>query len=253
MSPGHGIYLSFAFAKQELKGRYRRSVIGPFWLTISMGVLIASIGFVFGKIFRTPMEVYLPFLTVGLILWTFISGTITESCMGFIESEGIIKQLPVPLYVYILRVLWRNILILAHNSLIYPVVLLVMGKSLSLLAIWAIPGALLVLLCLSWVALLFAMLCARYRDLPQVVASILLVAFYFTPIVWMPLSLPDRVDATFLYFNPFYHLLEIIRSPLLGVMPSLTSWLVVGVITLVGWLMALFIFARLRKRVAYWL
>ena len=237
----------------DIRGRYRRSVIGPFWLTISMGVMIASIGVVFGQIFNSPMDEYLPFLAAGIILWAFITGTINEGCTGFIDAEGMIKQLPIPLLVYILRVLWRNLLILAHNILILPLVFWVMGKGIGLEALLAIAGLLLVSLCLSWVSLLFAILCARYRDLAQIVASVLQVAFYITPIIWMPSLLPNRTGATFLQFNPFYHLLEVIRAPLLGVTPSLTSWLVVLLIAIVGWIFTFWVFSRFRHRVAYWL
>ena len=238
---------------QDIRGRYRRSAIGPFWLTISMGVMIASIGLVFGQIFKSPMDEYLPFLAVGIILWAFITGTINEGCTGFIDAEGMIKQLPIPLFVHILRVLWRNLLILGHNILILPIIWLVMGKGLAPVALLALPGLLLVVLCLSWLALLFAMLCARYRDLPQIIASVLQVAFYLTPIIWMPTLLPDRMSTVFLELNPFYHLLELIRGPLLGHTPSFTSWIVVASITIVGWGVTLLVFARLRHRVAYWL
>ena len=238
---------------QDIRGRYRRSAIGPFWLTISMGVMIASIGLVFGQIFKTPMDEYLPFLSAGIILWAFITGTINEGCTGFIDAEGIIKQVNIPLVVHVLRVLWRNVLILAHNILIFPIVLLIMGKGLSFAAFWAIPGLLFVILSLSWIALLLAMLCARYRDLQQIIASLLQVAFYLTPIIWMPSLLPHRVGAVFFEFNPFYHLLELIRSPLLGQVPNLTSWIVVASIALLGWLFTLFVFSRLQKSVAYWL
>src|SRR5690606_38293826 len=83
---------------QDVRQRYRRSVLGPFWLTISMGIMIFTIGVVFGHIFKTPMQEFLPFLAIGLILWGFISSVITEGCMGFIAAEGIIKQLPIPLF-----------------------------------------------------------------------------------------------------------------------------------------------------------
>ena len=245
--------LALTLGWHDIRGRYRRSAIGPFWLTISMGVMIASIGIVFGQIFNTPMDEYLPFLTAGIILWAFITGTINEGCTGFIVAERMIKQLPIPLFIHILRVLWRNLLILAHNILILPLVLLVMGKGIGLEALLVIPGLLLVALCLSWLALLFAMLCARYPDLAQIVASVLQVAFYLTPIIWNPSLLPNRVGATFLQFNPFYHLLELIRAPLLGVVPSLTSWLTVLVFAVVGWSFTLLVFSRLRHRVVYWL
>src|SRR5947208_84479 len=75
---------------QDVRQRYRRSALGPFWLTISMGVMIGTIGLVFGQIFNSPMKEYLPFLTVGMILWTFISAVLLEGCSGFIAAEGII-------------------------------------------------------------------------------------------------------------------------------------------------------------------
>jgi len=247
------LQLIFILGLHDIRGRYRRSSIGPFWLTISMGVMIASIGIVFGQIFGTPMVEYLPFLAAGNILWAFITGTINEGCNGFIEAEGTIKQLPIPLFVYILRVLWRNFLILSHNILILPIVFLFTGQVIGPEVLLAIPGLLLVSFCLGWMAFLFAILCARYRDLPQIVASVLQVIFYLTPIIWMPSLLPDRLGATFLQLNLFYHLLELIRAPLLGTLPSLNSWLAVLIIAIVGWSFTLLIFLRFRHRVAYWL
>jgi len=238
---------------QDIRGRYRRSKIGPFWLTISMGVMIGSIGLVFGQIFRSPMADYLPFLAAGLIFWAFISGVINEGCMGFIDAEGIIKQLPIPLFVHILRVLWRNTLIFGHNILIFPLVLLAVGKPVTAHILLVIPGFLLAALMLSWVALFCAIICARYRDLPNIVASILQVAFYLTPIIWSPSLLPERAAAMILQFNPFYHLLELLRAPLLGAWPEPLSWLVVAAIALFGWVLTLGFFARYQHRVAYWL
>ena len=237
----------------DIRTRYRRSKIGPFWLTISMGVMIASIGLVFGQIFKTPMDEYLPFLAAGIILWAFITGAINEGCTGFIDAQGMIKQLPIPLFVYVLRVLWRNLLILGHNILILPLVFLVMGKGLTPMMLLVIPGLVLVLFCLCWLMLLFAIICARYRDLPQIIASLVQVVFYLTPIIWMPTLLPNRVGTTFLQLNPFYHLIELIRAPFLGGIPSLTSWLVILTISLVGWSFTLLFFSRFRHRVAYWL
>jgi ABC-type polysaccharide/polyol phosphate export permease len=237
---------------QDIRGRYRRSSIGPFWLTISMGVMIASIGLVFGQIFNTPMREYLPFLTAGTILWAFITGTINEGCTGFIDAQGIIKQLPIPLFVHILRVLWRNLLILGHNILILPLVLLATGKGLSYIALIAIPGLVLMAISLSWITLLLALICARYRDMPQVVTSVMQVVFYLTPIIWTPSSMPSRTGVGLLDLNPFFHLLELVRGPLLGQMPSATNWGVIVFSSIFGWIFALFVFSRLRNRVAYW-
>ncbi len=247
------IDLAKMLAWYDLLGRYRRSVIGPFWLTISMGVMIACIGLVFGGIFKSSMNEYLPFLAAGIIHWTFITGAINEGCIGFISSEGMIKQLPIPFFVHVLRVVWRNILMLTHHILILPLVFLLMGKGVSLAALLAIPGFFLVVLCLSWMAFFLAIVCTRYRDLPQIVASVLQVGFYFTPIIWMPTMLPKRLGTAILDWNPFYHMLELMRTPLLGDAPALASWLVVGAITILGWGLTLLLFTRVKQRIAYWL
>lgn len=238
---------------QDLRQRYRRSALGPFWLTISMGVMIGTIGVVFGQIFKAPMGEFLPFLAVGMILWTFISTVIGEGCTGFIAAEGVIKQLPIPLFVHVMRLVWRNILILAHNIVILPLVFLAVMKGVGWMALYSIPGFLLLVLNLSWVALLLGVICTRYRDLPQIVTSVLQVVFYLTPIMWMPHFLPERSGQLVLTFNPFYHLLEVVRAPIMGQVPTLTNWVVSTSLVVAGWLLALTVYGRYKSRIAYWL
>jgi ABC-type polysaccharide/polyol phosphate export permease len=238
---------------QDVRQRYRRSSLGPLWLTISMGVMIGTIGIVFGTIFKTPLTDYLPFLALGIIFWGFISTVVTDGCAGFIAAEGIIKQLPIPLFVHIIRMIWRNILILAHNLVIFPIVLVVMARPLHWTMLVAVPGFLILVINLTWISLLFSIICARYRDLAQMVASVLQVVFYLTPIVWMPQTLPKGLAGSLLDLNPVYHLLDIVRTPLLGEYPSAISWSVSLILAVVGWGVALAMYSRFRSRIAYWL
>ncbi|ARP88271.1 ABC transporter permease [Bordetella genomosp. 9] len=238
---------------QDVRQRYRRSAVGAFWLTISMGVVIATIGIVFGQIFSSPMEQFLPFLAIGLILWGFISAVITEGCSGFISAEAIIKQLPIPLTVHMFRMIWRNIIILAHNLVIFPLVLIAVGKPLTWAAVVSIPGFVVLVLNLLWVSLLLGTISARYRDIPQIIVSALQIVFYLTPIMWMPHLLPERASTYILDANPAYHLLEIVRAPLLGQMPSPENWAVSIALAMVGWTITLGFYGRFRRRIAYWL
>ncbi|MDP1664045.1 MAG: ABC transporter permease [Methylobacter sp.] len=238
---------------QDVRQRYQRSALGPFWLTITMGVMIGTIGIVFGQIFNSTMADFLPFLATGIIFWGFISSVIIEGCTGFIAAEAIIKQLPIPLFVHVLRMIWRNILILAHNIVIFPLVFLAVGKPLSWIAFISIPGLLLVVVNLTWIALVLGILCARYRDLPQIVGSILQVLFYLTPIMWMPNLLPQRAGLYLLDLNPAYHLLEIVRAPLLGQLPPAINWEVSLGLALVGWSLSIMVYGRYKCRIAYWL
>lgn len=238
---------------QDVKQRYRRSALGPFWLTLSMGIMIGSIGIVFGQIFQTPMKEYLPFLASGVILWTFISTVILEGCTGFIAAEGIIKQLPIPLFVHILRIIWRNALILGHNIVILPLVFLIMGKGFSWVIFLSLPGIIVALSNLAWISLLLGILSSRYRDLPQIVSSVLQILFYITPIMWMPSHMPDRVGNSILLMNPVFHTMEIIRAPLLGQVPSIENWAVSIGLTVVGWAATLLLYGKYKRRIAYWL
>ena len=199
------------------------------------------------------MKDYLPHLAAGIIFWAFITGVITDGCLGFITAEAMIKQLPIPLFVHIVRIVWRNVLILLHNLIILPVVMLVLGVPITLNIFLAVPGIVLVLINLSWMALLLGVICTRFRDMPNIIASILQVVFYLTPIIWMPNLLPERAWTMLLDLNLFYHLLEIIRLPFLGQLPNNISWLFTVGMAVVGWTITLKVFGRYQHRIAYWI
>jgi lipopolysaccharide transport system permease protein len=237
----------------DLRQRYRRSSLGPFWISLSMGVMIATIGIVFGQIFNTPMKEYLPFLATGIILWAYISTVLNEGCTAFIASDAIIKQLNLPFFVHIARMIWRNFLIFGHNLIILPIAFMIVGKPLGMVALLSIPGLILLSINMAWMALILAVLCTRYRDLSQIVVSILQVLFNLTPVMWMPQSVPTRANLYLLDANPMFHLLDIVRAPILGSAPSLLSWLVAIVLAIIGWTVALVFFGLYKKRIAYWL
>ena len=241
------------FGWQDIRQRYRRSVLGPFWITVSMAVMIAALGVVFGAVLKSPMNNYLPFLTVGLIMWTLMSTVVQEGCTAFTSCEGMIRQLPVPFFVYIFRMFWRNAIILGHNLLILPFVMLILQRPVGWEALWAIPGFVLVSINLLWVATCCAVLCTRFRDFTQIVGAFIQIAFYVSPIIWMPSALPGRAANMILEPNPIYHMLALIRDPILGTAPSLMNWGVCLGMAVVGWAAALWLLGRSRPRIAYWL
>jgi lipopolysaccharide transport system permease protein len=218
-----------------------------------MGVMIATMGVVFGKIFQSPLSQFLPYLTIGMIFWGFISLVLTEACQGFVIAQPIIKQLNIPLFVHIARLLWKNIIILAHNLIIFPLVLLVLAQPPTWLALLSIPGLIVLTFNLAWMALLLGIFCTRYRDMSPIINSLLQILFYLTPIMWMSEKLPARAGLYLINPNPFYHLLTIVRAPLLGQVPTLLNWTIAVSLGLCGWTVTLLIYSRHRHRIAYWL
>lgn len=238
---------------QDLRHRYRRSLLGPFWITVSMGIVIATIGVVFGPLLQVPMKDYLPYIAAGMIVWNFVSSMVTESCLAFTASEALIKQSPVPVFVHFQRVVWRNVLILAHNFLIFPAVLLAVGRGENANILCVVPGFLLLLANVTWAGLILAVLSTRYRDLPQMVSSALSVLFYVTPILWMASMLTERPGARLLFINPLYHLVELVRAPLLGLLPAAYTWSACAIMAVSGWALALCVYGRARRRIVFWL
>jgi ABC-2 type transport system permease protein len=243
---------------QDIRQRYRRSVLGPIWITISMAVTAIALGILYAGLFGNDISIQLPYLLVGFIIWAFISGCILEGAEVFISNEGLIKHLPAPLSVHVFRMLWRQTLLFAHNLIVYVVMLFIYPQPLKWIDLAAIPAFFLLALNGAWVAFLLGTVTARFRDLTPITQSIVQLMFFMTPIVWIYSDLLNSPNpataqrARLVEFNPFVSFLEIIRAPMLGQDQHLRYWVIVIVITVVGWSLALFALRRYRSRVSYW-
>lgn len=236
---------------QDIRQRYRRSTLGPFWLTISLGVTVGALGFLYGSLFKQPIDDYLPYLAAGFVVWALISGLINDGTRAFIDSDGLIRQLSAPLSIYVYRTVWTNALIFLHNIVVFFVVALVFLKPLSWTLVLVAPALALLLLNGIWLGLLLGLVSVRFRDIPQIISSVVQVMFFVTPILWTTEMLPGR--ALLLELNPFLYFVELVRAPLLGTIPSFHTWLVASCITVVGSTFAVAAYSTYRWRIAYWL
>ncbi|QLY34064.1 ABC transporter permease [Nocardia huaxiensis] len=244
---------------QDIKQRYRRSVLGPFWITIATGLQAAAMGVLYATLLDQPLTDYLPYVTVGLIVWGVISASILEGSDVFIANEGLIKQLPSALSVHVYRLVWRQFLFFLHNMAIYVVMLAAFGvwKHLSFTVLLAIPGILLLFANAMWVSIAFGIFSTRYRDLAPILSSTTLMLFVLTPVMWSTKALHDQGGAVserakLVELVPTFHYLEIVRAPLLGDPIALRSWVIVLAITVVGWAVAILAMKQFRSRVPYW-
>jgi ABC-type polysaccharide/polyol phosphate export permease len=251
---GHGTaqwWIWSSMAWEDIRLRYRGSILGPFWLTLSMAVMIAALGIVYSTIFKTKIHTYLPFLTLGLLLWTFISSIVNEGCNCFISSEPIIRQVRMPFTIHVYRTLYRNLIVLGHNAVVYLAVALLFAVPVNAPALLALPGMALQIANGIWVCLLLGMLSARFRDIVPIVGSVTQILFFTTPILWLPDSLNGH-HRWIVDFNPVYAMVEIVRAPLLGQPIPASLWGLALGVTLAGWVAALAAFARFRARIPFW-
>jgi ABC-type polysaccharide/polyol phosphate export permease len=238
-------------AWQDIRLRYRRSKIGPFWITLSMTIFILSLGVVYSQLFKMEVAEYLPFLAVSFVLWGLISTTLGDAPNIFVDAASYLKDIRINPMVIILRIITRNTIIFLHNLIILVGIYLYFGINPGLNLMIGLVGMLLVLLNLIALTIPLSFLGARYRDVGPIVQSLVQVIFFVTPITWMPKLVSSH--SLILKINPFSYYLDLVRTPLLGASPELDSW-VVSILTLVFFTaLSCWIYSAKSRRIAFWI
>jgi lipopolysaccharide transport system permease protein len=245
-------WLWSGLAWHDIRQRYRGSLLGSFWITINIALLVLCLTLIFAGPLGSDRHVYAPYVAIGLVLWYFIQGTLNDSCLVFVASAETIRHSPMPLSVHVLRLVSRNAIMLGHNLLIVPVVLIAFAVRPAALAWTALPGLLLLTFALFWASLLLGLLGARFRDIAQIVSNLLQLLFFLTPIFW-PVSTLGSARDWIVGLNPVFPFIDIVRAPLIGDSPSPWSWPAALGLSALAAALALLALARMRGRVAYWL
>jgi lipopolysaccharide transport system permease protein len=241
---------ALALAKADLRTRYRGSVIGPFWITLTTAVMIAAFGLLYAKIFHQPWRQHLLHVGVGLVVWTWISQATREAAGALTSVEALIRQAPLPVTTHILRTTLRNFMVAAHHAILLPPLFLICGHMPGPGALLAIAGVLLVLIETLALSALLGFIVARFRDVGPIVENLLQLLFFISPILWDASALGDA--QAWLLLNPVYVLVEVIRGPLLHGGAPMDVWLVATGCVVATLIAASLVFVRFRERVAFW-
>jgi ABC-type polysaccharide/polyol phosphate export permease len=245
------IGLAWSLAWHDVVARYRGSILGPFWITLSMGVMVLGIGLLYAQLFRLPVHDYMPFVAVGIVLWGLISTTLIESCDTYVQAAGMLRQTALPLFIFTWRTLFRNLINLAHHAVIIVAVVAVYGYWKVMNLPVALLGLALLIANVGWMSLVVSIAAARFRDVPQIVGSFMQFAVFMTPVFWKPDAIPER--HAILLLNPFYYLLQSVRAPLLGEATADGTYLFLVILAVVGWTAAFGVFSVTRRRIVHYL
>ena len=241
----------FLDALIETKQKYRRSVLGPLWISLSLAIFVFTIGFLWSTIFKIEIQSYLPYFCVGFILWSFISSSLIEASGVFAKSQNIIKQINLPLSFFIFSLVAKQLMIFLHNFIVFIIISIIFKISFIKFFPLIIIGLFIYIFTTIWFALLVGIISTRFRDVEQIIPSILQIAFFTTPIIWKAEFSGKK--AFIVDYNPVFHFIEILRGPLLGYAPSAYNYLVVGIFTLICSIISFVVFAKYRKKIAYWI
>lgn len=246
---GWRFWLNFGLLDINLK--YRRTYLGPFWITISFTLSAIGLSFVYSTLFKVDDDVYIAYLVTGLAVWMFVSGSIIEGCSCLMRSASLIRESKIPILSHAIRTVVSGTINFLHNCVILIGAAIYAEITPNLYTLLMLPGLLLILLNAVWMSLFFGLVCARYRDLPPLVTTITNLLFLVTPVFWYRDMLGRR--ALLADVNPFYHLIEMIRAPILGGAPEMISYLYVAGMIIVGWILTLCVASRFQVRLAFWI
>lgn len=240
-------------ALQEVRRRYRRTLIGPYWTSLSYAILVGAMAVVFANLWHMKLSDYLPYLASGFIGWIFIGTIVADSCTVFITSEGLLKNSTLPYSLFVYTMLMRNLIVLLHHMSVYAIVLLIFHDALNWNILLIFPALALIVLNGVWIGFALGILVARYRDLQQIVASALQILLFITPVFWPVEGVTGHVRYFLVEPNIVYHTVSLLRLPLLGKAPTLLDWGSVVAFTIVGWTVVLYMLVRFRRYLAFWL
>lgn len=249
---GQRLGLAWSLAWHDIVARYRGSILGPFWITLSMGLMVLGIGFLYANLFRIPLNEFLPFVALGIVFFGVMAGIINEGCDTFVQAKGMLSQTNLPMFTFVWRTVLRNLISLAHHLVIVIAVLTFYGYWTRADVPLALAGLVLMVVNASWISMVVGIASARFRDIPQIVVSVMQFAIFMTPVFWTPNRFSGE-HLAILHANPFYHLLDAVRAPLLGQAVAPTSYLVLLLMAVGGWAFTFAVFARTRRRIVHYL
>jgi lipopolysaccharide transport system permease protein len=235
----------------DIVARYRGSILGPFWITLTTAIFVLGIGFLYADLMKVSVDRYLPWMTTGLVVWGLISQTVLDGADAFISVGHVMRQTALPAPIFVWRVVWRNLLNFAHQLPVLVVMAIKFNYVTTINLPEAVLGAALILLNVSWFALVCGALCARYRDLKQILASLTQLLFFLSPVMWIPGDMKG-VSSKLIILNPVAHMLNVLRGPLLGQGISRASVILLVIIAAIGWSLTMLFYAKVRRRLVHY-
>jgi len=245
------IYIIWRISWSEIVVKYRKSFFGPIWITLNMLITIVALSIVFSSLFGMNVKTYMPYVYCGLLSWNFIAMVVGDSVTAYIN--GAIKNYNFHLFFFPLKVTIKNFVIFSHNLLIYFVLIVFINNEIFnfnfLYFFISIPFYFINACSL---AMIIGIISLKYRDIGQIILNSIYLLFLLTPVFWDPKILSNK-KIIIVDLNPVYHIIEIMRQPMLGNVPEVKNYLVCIGITLLNLFLAYLVIKYNEANKALWI
>jgi len=238
----------------DIISKNRRNRFGPLWLFAPTAILVLVLGKVYSQLMNHPLHDYLPYLGVGYAHWRLMTQAISQSSDAFASYRSFIMDGRVRLTDYLLRMLARSLFHYGAAMLVI-VCVLVWSPAVKLSGMLSLALTLPVfLLNAFWISTVLGLLGARFPDTREVVGAVMTFGFLLTPILWYASKFTESsTRGHFVRLNPFYHLIDFVRAPVIGHPMATDTWIYVAVMTVGGWLLAALLYRRYGRFVPLWI
>lgn len=236
----------------SLRKRFSRTLVGQLWLTLSNAMFLIPYGLLFSLVFNAPVQETLPYIAVSLTLWRYMSGIVTGSTNCLLSDANYFKNQPLPYSIPILSRIYQDSVVLIYEGVVVIAILFYFGKMFEIKVFEFLLVVFLFLFSAVWVGYLLAIVCTRFRDMSQFIASLVRAAFLLTPIIWSVEMIPEEYQL-WLFLNPFTVAIILMRGPLLGESFETSLFLVTAATSLLGFVVTLTILGNIRHRIIFWM
>lgn len=240
-------------AELELKSRYQGAFVGVFWVILTLMLKVGMLSLVYSMVLDKDIKEYVLFLAIGVLTWNFISASIINSSSIFIKAGNFLQQMKLPHSIFVFQSIYKeSVILLLYQLFAIPLVLLIKGFDfVSLVWAWALIGYMLIILNLFFASMWLGWLSVRFRDVQPFLSSLVMILFLITPVLWPP---PEKfADSLYFVLNPFFHLLELIRAPILNNEVPYVSLIVSFGLLIFNILICALFYNKVKDRLVLWL
>ncbi|MBC2774688.1 ABC transporter permease [Rhizobium sp. AQ_MP] len=236
----------------DLRRRHSRSKFGQLWIALSTGVTVLSLSLVWSLLWGIPVATIMPYITVAMILWGFISGVLAESTSAFTATGNLFLNQKTSMSVAIYTIFYKTGITTLYNMSVVILIFAWFWTWPSWQVLLFIPGLLVNMLFLVPICYMLAVIATRFRDAVPLTQSVIQIGYLVTPVLWRPDFMPIEYRWINLV-NPFSVYLSLLRDPLLGMPTTTETWWVALSYAALSWIVGLAFIGHFHKRVIYWI